>query len=92
MKTLTFIIVLLLSGCAAGNVRVIRPDGVTIEASAFALFRDTGLENFSYSTDEASKGSGLLPSTEKRTSQVGAQGYRGATNIDSVIRLLEAVK
>lgn len=81
-----------LTGCASGTVTVTRPDGVTITASAFAILRDTGLENFTYSTTEASKGAGLLSATTSRQSTIGASGYRGSTNIDAVIKLLEAAR
>lgn len=79
-------------GCASGTVTVTRPDGVTITASAFAIFRDTGLETFSYHTTEASKGAGLLSATTSRQSTIGASGYRGSTNVDAVIKLLEAAR
>ena len=81
-----------LTGCASGTVTVTRPDGVTITASAFAIFRDTGLETFNYSTTEASKGAGLLAPTTSRQSTIGASGYRGSTNVDAVIKLLEAAR
>ena len=81
-----------LSGCAVGSFELTRPDGVTVRASAMALFRDTGLEGFNYTVDESSRGGGLLPAVESRAATVGAQGYRGSTNIDAVIELLKAVK
>lgn len=82
----------LLSGCAVGSFELVRPDGVTVRASAMALFRDTGLENFTYTVTEDEKGAGLLPSKATRNASVGASGYRGSTNIDAVIQLLQAVK
>lgn len=84
--------VVFLTGCACGSVTVTRPDGVTITASAFAILRDTGLETFNYSTTEASKGAGILAPTTSRQSTIGASGYRGSTNIDAVIKLLEAAR
>ena len=81
-----------LSGCAVGSFELVRPDGVTVRASAMALFRDTGLENFTYTVAEDEKGAGLLPSKATRNASVGASGYRGATNIDAVIKLLEAAR
>ena len=87
-----FAVAVALSGCASGTVAVTRPDGVTITASAIAIFRDTGLETFSYHTTEASKGSGILAATTSRQSTIGASGYRGSTNIDAAIELLKAVK
>ena len=94
MKTIIILIVLILgpSGCAAGSFELTRPDGVGVKVNAISFLRDTGLEGFSYSVSEKSKGDGLLPATESREASVGANGYRGATNVDAVIKLLEAIK
>lgn len=80
-----------LSGCAVGSFELTRPDGVTVRASAMALFRDTGLEGFTYTVDESSRGAGLLPATESRNATVGAKGYTGTTRAETLIKLLEAL-
>jgi hypothetical protein len=83
--------VVFFTGCAAGSFELQRPDGVAVKVSAVSFLRDTGLEGFSYTVDEKSRGGGLLPATESRAASVGAKGYTGTTKAETLIKLLEAL-